>query len=193
MKIDITSFKLINVIDTCSIWNLLSSDKLYMLSKEKGCYFCFTKFVEYECLFKRRKSAKETEIILVEKLKTEISRKNFQPYPISIEDLQNIEVLKAQKNLSKGELSSIVFAKKTNQAFITDDQKARILSELVIGLENTQTIPQLFGWLVYSGVILDTDKKIIINQHIAAERILGKFFEAMFLKALEIRLMSKGE
>jgi hypothetical protein len=72
----------------------------------------------------------------------------FPAYPISIDDLQSIMNLEQRKSFSKGELSSIVFAQKTRQAFLADGQEARKLSESYIGLGNTQTTPSyLDGYL----------------------------------------------
>jgi predicted nucleic acid-binding protein len=165
MRIDIKSFKQLNVIDTCSVWHLLSSDRLYNTARINGCYFSCTKYVVYECLYKPRTALKATDNKLQNKLQKEMVKDLFPSYSISIDDLQSIMSLEQRKSLSKGELSSIVFAQKTRQAFLTDDQGARKLSEFYIGLENTQTIPQLFGWLSYIGKILDSDKSIIIQEH----------------------------
>jgi predicted nucleic acid-binding protein len=123
---------------------------------------------------------------LQDKLQKEIENSFFPSYSISIDDLQTIMNLEQRKALSKGELSSIVFAQKTRQAFLTDDQRARKLSEFHMGLENTQTIPHLFGWLSYTGKILDNDKEKIIREHESNGGILGEFFDAVFLKALEL-------
>ena len=60
-------------------------------------------------------------------MQKEISQKRFTAYNITIDDLQEIDVLNSRKKLGKGELSSIVFAKKTRQAFLTDNTRARKL------------------------------------------------------------------
>ncbi len=99
MAIDPSKFRLINVADTCSVWNVLSSPILHSAAKEARCEFCITSFVRYECLNKPRKktpTAAETELM---------------------------------RRLGKGELSSIAFAMKIGQAIITDDRKARKLAE----------------------------------------------------------------
>jgi predicted nucleic acid-binding protein len=115
----------------------------------------------------------------------------FPSYSISIDDLQSIMSLEQRKALSKGELSSIVFANKTQQAFLTDDQGARKLSESYMGLENTQTIPHLFGWLSYTGKILDNDKATIIQEHENNGGRLSAFLNEVFNKALELSLMER--
>jgi predicted nucleic acid-binding protein len=101
--------------------------------------------------------------------------------------------LEKRKTLSKGELSSIVFAKKTKQAFLTDDQAARMLSESHLGCEQTQTTPHLFGWLSYNQKILDNDKAFIIQEHeLNTTKIrLSKYFEEVFNRAREFILMEK--
>jgi len=59
----------------------------------------------------------------------------------------------------------MVFAKKTNQAFMTDDQKARLLGNDYLGSSRVQTTPHLFGWLFYIGRLSDTDKDIITRTY----------------------------
>jgi predicted nucleic acid-binding protein len=140
-------------------------------------------------LYKPRTVTKDADNRLKNKLQGEISKGLFQSYSISIEDLQNIEILEKRKSLSKGELSSIVFAQKTRQAFLTDDQGARKLSESYIGLKNTQTIPHLFGWLAYSKIILDSDKIAIIQEHEQNGGQLSKFFNEVFNRVLELNLV----
>ncbi|KYC48916.1 MAG: hypothetical protein AMQ22_01798 [Candidatus Methanofastidiosum methylothiophilum] len=189
MRIDVTKFIIYNVIDTCSIWNILSSSVFVERAENNGCQFCCTKFVIYESLYKPRKKKKDNDIQLQQKLVTKMSEGKFIEYQISIEDLQDVEVLANRKNLSKGEISSMVFAKKTRQAFLTDDQGARKLSENYIGLENTQTTPQLFGWLAFIGCISEADKELIIDQHNKMDGLLEKHLNIAYLSALEKRLM----
>lgn len=125
-----------------------------------------------------------------ELLHTEVAKGKFQSHHISIEDLQDIEVLENRKRLSKGELSSIVFSKKIRQAFLTDDQGARKLAEKMLEKSMVQTTPQLFGWLFYSGYLSDGDKDKIISDHKEFNRPLSQYFNEMYLKALELKLAS---
>jgi len=191
MRINLKSFNPLNVIDTCSIWHLLSSERLFNMARAERCYFSCTKYVIYECLDKPRKTFKDTEVKLKNRLQQEMRNGLFNSYAISIDDLQMVMNLEQRKALSKGELSSIVFAKKTRQAFLTDDQGARKLSEFHLGLEDTQTIPHLFGWLAYNGKILDNDKVVIIREHEENGRQLSRYFEEAFLKALELIQIEK--
>ena len=190
MPVNPTKFHLYNVIDTCSIWNIVSSSQFYAASLHAKCEFICTGFVIYECLYKPRTNITETELKLQEILKKEINRGKFQSHHISIEDLQDLEIIENRKKLSKGELSSIVFSKKIRQAFLTDDQGARKLAEKIIEHSMVQTTPHLFGWLFYSGYLHDSDKDKIISDHCKCSRPLARFFEEMYLKALELRLAS---
>jgi predicted nucleic acid-binding protein len=191
ISINIREFYLHNIIDSCSISNLISSNELYVASINSGCRFYCTNFVLYECLYKNSEKEKTSLSEFRDKLKSEIMKGNFKKNDISVEDLQEVEVLYMRKKLSKGELSAMVFAKKTGQAFLTDDQKARILGSQYLSLNMVQTIPQLFGWLFYNGNLLDADKAIIIEDHIKGERPLAKYFEDMYLEALQLRLADK--
>jgi predicted nucleic acid-binding protein len=161
------------------------------MAKAEKCYFSCTKYVVYECLGKPRKDIKNADVKLKNKLQKEITNGLFPSYSISIDDLQMVMNLEQRKALSNGELSSIVFAHKTRQAFLTDDQGARKLSEFYIGLESTQTIPHLFGWLSYIGKILDNDKTVIIQEHEENGGRLSIYFEEVFLKALELIQIEK--
>ena len=64
MTIDITSFHKVNIIDSCSIWNILCCNLFYSRALENQCEFSITKYVEYECLYKPRsnESSFDTEI-----------------------------------------------------------------------------------------------------------------------------------
>ena len=115
---------------------------------------------------------------------------HFTPYPIAIDDLQDVDLLEKRRRLSKGELSSIVFAKKTRQAFLTDDQKARKLATLLLDADDIQTTPHLFGWLFFDSALTDADKDVVIAQHVSADGKLTPYFNAMYQEALRCRLMS---
>lgn len=192
MRIDVTHFNLFNVIDTCAIWNILSSSVLDLKADLSGCRFCMTQFVKYESLYKKRKKEKINDMELQKRLSSKFTQGKYQEYPITIEDLQDPIIINYRKRLSKGELSSMIFAKKTRQAFLTDDQGARKLSEEYIGLQNTQTVPHLFGWLVYCGEIIDSEKEEIIKQHASMDGLLGIHFERIYLHALEKRLIKNN-
>ncbi len=190
MAIDPSRFHLVNVADTCSVWNVLSSIRLHVAAKEARCEFCITNFVRYECLTKPRKgeaTAAETE--LMRRLTQEQGRGGFATYSCDIGDLQAIKILESRKRLGMGELSSIAFAMKIGQAVITDDKKARKLAE-DSGHALTQTTPHLFSWLIFKGCLGDSDKGTVIAQHEAMERPLAPHFETAYVVALQCRLNS---
>lgn len=190
MAIDPSKFQLINILDTCAVWNILSSKILYSIAKDAKCDFSITEYVKYECLFKRRKTISKKQNDLMDSLRQKQDNGDFRSFYLSIEDLQNVSILEKRRNLGKGELSSIAYSMKINKAFLTDDRKARRFAEDILGKERVQTTPHLFGWLAYKSLILDNDKDGIIAEHVSCERPLKKDFEKMFYTALEYRLRS---
>ena len=190
MRLDPSSFIKLNVADTCSIWNIVSSGVLLNAAKSAKCTFCCTAFVHYECFDKPRKSISKKEEELQLRLKREQSMGQFSVYHLDLDDLLDVEVLRERMNLGKGELSSIAFARRTRQGFLTDDQGARTLAEAALTEGHVQTTPQLFGWLIYERFLTDGDKELVIDQHVDFNRPLKKYFEAMYERALEQRLMN---
>lgn len=191
MAIDPSQFHLLNVADTCAIWNLLSSQRLYVAAKEARCSICCTTFVAYECLHKPRKTVTREDEELKSRLRRETEKKNIIAYSLDVADLQDVQVLENRRRLSKGELASIAFAKKTRQAFLTDDQKARKLAEAVLANQMTQTTPHLFGWLIFTCRLSDGDKDSVISEHERLHRPLRPHFEAMYIEALRCRCMTQ--
>lgn len=193
MNSDITKLVLFNVIDSCSIWNVLSSPIIYQASIQAGCYYALTNYVGYECLYKKRKEKRDG--VIIAKLEKEIAAKRFMNCNITIDDLQEIEILENRKNLGKGELSSIVFAKKTQQAFLTDDKKARTLAKEVLGGEFVQTTPHLVGFCFYKRHLLDSDFKALIAEHQSSLTSswgdLSRFFTEAYEESLRIGLMER--
>ena len=189
MAIDPAKFHPVNVADTCSVWNVLSSARLHSAAKEARCEFCMTSFVRYECLIKPRKALTQAESELMRRLTQEQARGGFVAHSCDIGDLQAIKLLESRKKLGKGELSSIAFAMKIGQAVITDDMKARKLAESS-GHALTQTTSHLFAWLIFKGRLGDADKATVIAQHQAMERPLAPHFEKAYEIALQCRLNS---
>jgi hypothetical protein len=188
MAIDPSKFQLINVADTCSVWNVLSSVVLHTAAKEAHCEFCITSFVRYECLSKPRKRTPTiAESELMRRLTQEQGRGGFAAHSCDIGDLQAIKLLESRKRLGKGELSSIAFAMKIGQAVITDDVKARKLAE-DSGHAHVQTTPHLFSWLIFKGRLGDSDKATVIAQHKSMDRPLAPHLETAYEMALQYRL-----
>lgn len=189
MAIDPSKFHPINVADTCSVWNILSSPLLNTAAKEARCDFCVTSFVQYECLIKPRKSILPSEHKLMDRLRAEQQRGAFRAHSCSIEDLQAIELLEKRKNLGKGELSSIAFAMTIRQGFITDDRKALQLAK-DSGHPHTQTTPHLFSWLIFTRRLGDGDKDEVIAQHVDAGGDIALHLQRAYEMALQCRLNS---
>lgn len=187
MTIDPSEFQKYNVVDTCAVWNILSSRLLYIKANNAGCSFCCTFFVHYECLYKPRKIDKSEDSELKNRLKKAINNGKFKSYDLDLEDLQQIDILQKRKNLGKGELASIAFAKKTRQAFLTDDMKARKLAEQVMSRQFVQTTSHLVGWLFFENFLGDSDLKQILDEHKKYNGPLGKYFIEMHKRALEYR------
>jgi predicted nucleic acid-binding protein len=120
-------------------------------------------------------------------LRAEQSKGKFTAYSCDIDDLQTIGLLQNRKRLGKGEISSIAFAMKYQQAVLTDDQKARRLA-LEAGHKAVQTTPHLFGWLVFIGRLGDQDKDVVIAEHRELDGILSQYLEEAYLLALQCRL-----
>lgn len=188
MAIDLSKFFKFNIIDTCAVWNVLSSSILFYAATEMKCIFSLTAFVNYECIFKPRSSQSAEEETLKNKLREQQNKGNFQVYHITIEDLQDVEILERRKALGKGELSSIAFAKRTRQAFLTDDQGARKLASQIMGSEMVQTTPHLLGWLLFNQRLSDSDKDKIIDDHESFKRPLRPYFEKVYYDALQFKL-----
>lgn len=116
MAIDCSRFSLINVIDTCAIWNVLSSRRMTSAAKEAKCHFPVTMFVYYEALHKPRSEPTKEDIELQGRLRQERKIGFFGDCSLDIADLQEVGVLESRMRLGKGELSSITFAKKARLA-----------------------------------------------------------------------------
>ena len=191
MAIDCTQFAQISVIDTCAIWNVLSSRKLTEATRAGRRHFTATTFVYYEALYKPRSFVNKEDAELQNRLNVEKGKGLFGSCSLDIMDLQQVEILDKRMRLGKGELSSIAFARKAGLGFMTDDQKARKLGSAVIGKDNVHTTPKLFGWLVFHGHLGDVDKYEVIREHKSFNRPLERYFEEMYHEALRCRLMAR--
>lgn len=192
MAIDPSSFHPINVTDTCAVWNVLSSLRLYAAAKASGCDFCMTAFVYYECLVKKRGVVKDADIALMDRLKRAQREGAFKAQISTIDDLQRVAQLEQRKKLGIGELSSIAFAMKIGQAVMTDDQKARQLAQDV-GHAWVQTTPHLFSWLFFTEKLSEADKGAVIQQHVEMGRPLKPHFEQAHEMALIALMHSRSK
>lgn len=187
MAIDPSRFHLVNVADTCSVWNILSSARLHSAAKEARCDFCITDFVSYECLVKPRKSPTDADLELRRRLLAEQRNGGFRAHSCGIDDLQDVTALRDRKRLGMGEISSIAFAMKIRQAVITDDQKARKLATAA-GHALTQTTPHLFSWLIFTGRLGDSDHAVVVSQHEELGGDLQPHLRDAYELALQCRL-----
>lgn len=192
MAVNPSKFHQFNVIDTCAIWNILSSRLLYETANGAKCSFCCTYFVIYECLHKTRKNPKPEEIELQNRFRKEHASGKFKDYHLDIEDLQDVEVLQNKMKIDKGELASIAFAKKTSQAILTDDQGARKLAAQFMHQSMVQTTPHLLGWLLFKSYLSDSDMEHIINEHKKCNRPLEKYFRDIHNKVCDYKLKDQG-
>lgn len=184
---DPSKFHKLNVVDSCAIWNIISTQLLRTTAYSVKCSFCCTDFVYYECLYKPRTKVKPEDIELQDLLRQEMKNGRFKNYHLDIEDLQEIDVLQKRKNLGKGELASIAFAKKTYQAFLTDDRGARNLAEEVLTHHMVQTTAHLLGWLFFYNFLSDSDLNQIIDEHKKYNGKLETYFRVMYERALDFR------
>jgi hypothetical protein len=140
-------------------------------------------------LFKSRRGIDEKEQLLIDKLQTLLTKHTISSFSLSIADLQEVELMKNRKKLGLGELSSIAFAKRTSQVFLTDDQKARKFAKKILGNDRVQTTPHLYGWLLFNQHLNESDLTYILNEHNLNNRPLEPYFKEVHQECLRIKLM----
>lgn len=192
MNIDITVCNKVNMIDSCSLWNVLSSLVVYSVVIENKFTFAITGFVEYECLYKPRTTINKKDTELQLKLKNEIKNGNVTCHNLTIEDLQDDIVLKNRNRIGIGELSSIAFARKVSISFLTDDQNARKLAINILGKKYVQTTPLILGWLFYNNLLSEGDIDVIVKSHNEHNRPLEKYFRQVHSESLRLKYILKA-
>lgn len=185
MAIDPSKFHAVNVVDTCGVWNILSSRLLHATALDAGCDLCITETIRYECVDKERTSPTAGEKILIERFRLARARGQFQSHAVSIEDIQALSGLRGR--MGKGEISAIAFALKIGHAVLTDDQKARRRAN-ESGCRYVQTTPHLLGWLMFRSRLGDTDLDTIVMQHEEVEGTLKKYFQDAASEARQCQL-----
>lgn len=188
MAFDPRSFSNLVAVDTCSIWNILSSKKLSIAAFSSGVHFIITPMVNYECLYKQRKQPTDGQNELKDRLTSALSKNKVFIQHCDLQDLIKIALL-APKKLSSGELSCIAMSYNlSNISVMTDEKLARKFSEEKLMLR-VETTPKLYGWLHYNLKLSDADHSDIIKEHESFERRpLTKFFNEAFEVALQYRL-----
>jgi hypothetical protein len=188
VAIDPSTFRPINVADTCAVWNCLSSTQLFAAALAAKCSFCCTSYVLYECLHKPRSVELSPDVALMERLRRAIDASQVTGVSLTIEDLQDVAALETRKSLGKGELASIAFARRARLAFLTDDQKARRLAASWLGTTQVQTTPHLLAWLYFNCKLGDGDLEGIIREHKEHDRPLEPHLRTAYHEALRCRL-----
>ena len=192
MKVDVTAFAQINAIDTCAIWNVLSSNRLVSAAVGKNRWFVVADYIRYEALERPRTSPAPCELEVRDKFQDRLRKgQGFSSQSVSLSDLQAVANMPAISRLGQGEIAALALARKMRIGFMTDDQKARLGADM-IDAGPAHTTPQLLGWLIYDGVLSDSDIGIVIAEHEAAvpkkNGQLTRYFRAAYEEACSRRL-----
>jgi hypothetical protein len=187
MTFDPTQFSISSVVDTCSVWNMLSSRKLYQAVKSSKRHFCITPMVLYEC--SKRPSSSNEDNEMINRFEQARENENFPIQGCDLDDLASL-VRIAPRGLGSGELSCIAVAYKIRSiGLMTDDKKARLFANRKLNL-TVETTPKLYGWLHYHQHLTDGDHTDVINEHQLYEsRPLSTYFKKAYEEAARYRLM----
>lgn len=192
MSFDPTRFSPASVVDTCAVWNMLSSQRLNSAAIRANLHFCITPVVLYECLSKQRQSPSVEKTELMDRLRHERSVGRFPVHECSLDDLLAVSA-KAPGRLGAGELSCMATAYGIRSiAFMTDERLAFRHAEGVLGL-SVETTPRLYGYLHYKKHLVDSDHRLVIAEHEKFEkRPLTRFLQEAYEEALRCTLMIAG-
>ncbi len=193
MTIDPRKFHKMVVTDTCSVWNLLSSQILFRSACSAGLHFYITPMVLYECLYKPRKIETPEKIELIKRFETARSKNIFPTQTCDLDDLMAVSN-RAPLRLNSGELSCIAIAYKlTTMAIMTDEKLARRYAEKSLSL-HVETTPKLYAWLHYERHLSDGDHNDVVAEHEKYERRpLTKFLNDAYTTALQYKLRVKTQ
>ena len=189
-------FTLVNVTDTCAIWNVVGSATLFKAARKSGLYFIITNTVYYECFVKSKgtaPSAEHEELRI--RLRENIHRGDVSRIDLTIDDLQELigvaRRLGVDRRLGYGEMASAALARHLGQAVLTDNKRDfRAIGELVDG--RLQTTPRLLGWLYLDGGLTDGEVKDVIEQHRKSGGQMAEVYERAHYEACEKRLMQQA-
>lgn len=193
MRVDVRSFAPTNAIDTCAIWNLLSSSRLTSAACSKQRWFVVADYVRYEALNRARTNPEPSELELQAKFRARLEKgQGFSCQSVSLADLQAVANHPAIGRLGGGEIAALALARTMRIGFMTDDQKARAkAADVDVGMAHTT--PHLFGWLIYEGALGDGDYSAVIAEHEASipkqSGRLSKYFRAAYEEACRCRLV----
>jgi hypothetical protein len=191
MALDPTHFSPVSVADTCSVWNMLSSRKLYQATIDAKLHFCVTGMVLYECLQKPRSFTSPERTEMMRRLEHARRCGWFPTEPCSLDDLADMS-RQAPRGLGSGELSSIAVAYRVRSiAFMTDEKQARHVASTKFDLK-VETTPKLYAWLHYRQHLGGGDHEDVIREHEMYEsRPLTQFFREAYDEAMRCRLMNR--
>jgi hypothetical protein len=177
------------IADTCSVWHVLSAQRLYAAARSANVQFAITPMVLYECLQKPRKHRTAETTEMQRRLTEARARGSFALVSCSLDDLLTVS-RGAPIGLSSGELSCIAVAVAgTNGTFMTDERQARHHAHERLRLD-VETTPRLYGWLHFHRHLTDGDHGDVLLEHQKFERRpLTKFLEEAYMSALQYRLM----
>lgn len=190
MSFDPARFAVASVVDTCAVWNMLSSQRLNQAAIQAKLHFCITPVVLYECLQRPRPNITPEQKLLMKRLDAERAAGRFPVQECSLEDLLTISA-KAPGRLGSGELSCIATAYRIRSiAIMTDEKLARKYAQGTLGLL-VETTPRLYGYLHYHMHLGGGDHDEVIKEHERFERRpLTSFFNQTFNDAMRCRLMA---
>ena len=92
--------------------------------------------------------------------------------------------------MSLGELSVLVFARKTSQAVLTDDRGAQRLARAILLEANVQNTPHLYAWLYFTSLLGDGDLLQIQTDLRGFKRSLDPHLERYHAEALRCRAIA---
>jgi hypothetical protein len=192
VTVDVRDFAPTNAIDTCAIWNVLSSARLVAAALGRQRWFVVADYVRYEALERPRTNPEVSELELQAKFRDRLQRnQGFSSQTVSLADLQVVASMPAIGRLGGGEIAALALARKMRIGFMTDDQKARAKAADV-DAGPAHTTPHLLGWLIYGGALGDGDVGTVIAEHEACvskkNGQLTKFFRAAYEEACRCRL-----
>lgn len=190
MSFDPTRFAIASMVDTCAIWNILSSLRLTEAAVQAKLSFCITPVVLYECLQRPRSNITPDQQELMNRLVSNRAKGRFPVRGCSLDDLLTVSE-KAPGKLGSGELSCIAVAYHIrNIAVMTDEKLARRYAQSSLGL-SVETTPRLYGYLHYHQHLGGADHDEVIKEHERFEkRPLTQFFNQTFDEAMRCRLMT---
>lgn len=192
MRVDVRQFAQTNAIDTCAIWNVLSSGRLTSAALGKQRWFVVADYVRYEALERPRTDPDDSELKLQRRFRDRLQRnQGFSTQTVSLADLQAVANMPAIGRLGGGEIAALALARKLRIGFMTDDQKARAKAP-EIDAGQAHTTPHLLGWLIFDGALGNSDVELVIAEHEACvpkkNGQLSKFFRGAYEEACRCRL-----